>query len=140
MRAASGQAPLARTVEAPHFFEVVELPDFGPEDVDDDVGAVDQDPVAIAQAFDARRLVALAFEGADYAFGDRPDMGAGAAGGDNHDVGEGGFAVQVDGDDVLGFGIIETGQDRQHKWSGLWLDRAGNRVARRMRRRRKIRG
>ena len=53
------------------------------------------------------------------AVGNRPDVNVGAAGRDDHDVGESGFAVQVDGDDILGFGIIETRQDSPHECAGI---------------------
>ena len=58
-------------------------------------------------------------ERADQPFGDRSDMNVGAAGRDDHGVGERGFAVQVDGNDVLGFGIIEAGQDSLHELTGV---------------------
>jgi hypothetical protein len=46
-------------------------------------------------------------------------MNAGAAGRDDHDVGEDGFAVQGDCDDVFGFGIIETGHDTPQERVGF---------------------
>jgi hypothetical protein len=36
----------------PHLFDVVEFPDFGTEDMDDDVAGIDQDPVGIGKALD----------------------------------------------------------------------------------------
>ena len=63
--------------------------------------------------------MALALERADSAFGDRPDVNVGAASRDDHDVGEDGFTVQADCDDVFGFGIVETGQDGPHESTGF---------------------
>ena len=88
------QAALAGPVGAPHFFEIVELPHLGPEDVDDDIGRIDQNPIAVPQSLDARRPPAV-LERADEAPGDRSDVNVGAPGRDNHGVGERGFAVQV---------------------------------------------
>ena len=70
--------------------------------MDDDIAAIDQDPVAGLQSFGAGRRIAV-LERRDDALRQRSDMDVGAAGGDNHDIREGGFAVQVDGDDVLAF-------------------------------------
>jgi hypothetical protein len=44
---ASDDAPLTRTIDAPHLFEIVELANLGTEDVDNDVVGVDEDPVAM---------------------------------------------------------------------------------------------
>jgi len=107
-RAASAQAALARPVEAPHFFEVIKLPHLGPENVDYDIGTIHQYPIAIPQTFDPRRFLVLALERGDNALGNRPDVNVGASACDDHNVGEGGFAVQVDCDDVLGLRIVET--------------------------------
>src|SRR5450631_3358177 len=89
------QAALAGPVGAPHFFEIVELPHLGPEDMDDDIGRIDQNPIAGLQSLDARGPPA-ALEGDDQSLGDRSDVNVGAPGRDNHGVSERGFAVQVD--------------------------------------------
>jgi len=36
------------------FFEIVELPHLGPEDVDDNIAASTKNPIAVLQSFDAR--------------------------------------------------------------------------------------
>jgi hypothetical protein len=46
-------------------------------------------------------------------------MDVGAAGRDDHDIGDVGLAVQVDGDDVFGFRVFETRQDRLRECAGL---------------------
>jgi hypothetical protein len=127
---ASARAALARPVEAPHFFEVVELPYLGPKNVDDNIGTIYQNPLAIPQAFDARRLMVLALERADNTLSNRPDVNVGASACDDHSVGKDGFAVQVDCDDVLGLRIVETCQDSLHKWSGFERGSPRNRVER----------
>ena len=33
------------------------------------------------------------------------------SGGHDHEIGDGGFAVEIDGDGVLGFHVVETGED-----------------------------
>ncbi len=70
--------------------------------MDDYVAAIDQDPVAGLQSFGAGRHIGV-LERRDDALRQRSNMNVGAARGDNHDIREGGFAVQVDGDDVLAF-------------------------------------
>jgi hypothetical protein len=111
------QAALARPVGAPHLFEIVELPHLGPEDVDDNIGRIDQNPIAGLQSLDARGAQ-TALERDDEPLCDRSDVNVGAPGCDDHGVGERGFAVQVYGDNVLGFGIIETSQDSLHELTG----------------------
>jgi hypothetical protein len=104
---ASDDAPLAcsfaRTIAAPHLLKVAELANLGTEDVDDDVVGVDEHPVAVGQAFDARRRQARFLALFNHAIGDGSDVNVGAAAGNDHHVGESGFAVQVDGDDVFSF-------------------------------------
>jgi len=112
------QAAFAWPAGAPHFFEIVELPHLGPEDVDDDIGRIDQNPIAVLQSFDARCAPA-ALERDDQTLGDRANVNVGAAGRDNHGVGERGFAVQVDGNDIFRLRIIEASQDSLHEFSGV---------------------
>ena len=104
------RARLGRPLGRPHLFEIVELADVGAEDVDDRVAGVDQHPVVDRLAFDPRRADAGLAAGLDDPFGDGADMRAGTAGGDDHHVGEGGAAGQVDADDVLGFRVLQAGQ------------------------------
>ena len=48
----SAGEPVARTGGGPHLLEIVEGADLGPEDMDDDVARIDEDPVAGRQALD----------------------------------------------------------------------------------------
>ena len=88
----SAFARFARTVRAPHLFEIVELADFGAEDVDDRVARVEQHPVVVRRALDFRLREARLAAGARNAIGDRADMDVRPPRGDDHDVGDGGFA------------------------------------------------
>ena len=47
----------------------------------------------------------------DELVGDGADMTVGAAGSDDHFIGDDGFAIQIDGDDVLGLGIFELAEN-----------------------------
>jgi hypothetical protein len=95
--------------------------------MDDGVGGVEQDPVAMGQAFDARRGQAARFEGLDETIGDRSDMDVGAPGCDHHEISEGGFAAQIDRDDVFRLGVFETGRDRLGEEAGVGFDGTGSR-------------
>lgn len=108
--------------------------------MDDDIGAIDQNPIAIAQAFDPRRFMASAFEGADDPLGDCTDVNVGTSAGDDHNVGEGRLALKVDRDHVLGLRIVETAQNRLDKWSASGPFWPRSRVKRRKCRFRKSRG
>ncbi len=116
--ARSADTAFARPIGAPHFLKIVELPDFRAEDMDDDIARVDQHPVAMRQSLDPPYGDADLFQGPDHAVGDRTNMCAGAAGSDDHHVGDRGFAMQVDRDDVFGLRIFETGQDALQDGSG----------------------
>ena len=47
----------------------------------------------------------------DQLIGDRADMAIGAAGGNDHTVGESGLAVEIDGDDVFRLGVFKLGEN-----------------------------
>ena len=76
--------------------------------MDDDVAAVDQNPVAIGQALNVRAAMAFFLELAKQLIGDRPDMPLGAALGDQHEVANGGLALEVDRYDVLSLCIVQN--------------------------------
>ena len=95
---------------APHLLEIVEGADFRPEDVDDHIAGIDQHPVAGAQALDADVAAAGFLQVVEQPVGDRRDVAVRTAGGDDHVVGEGRFAGDVDRDEVLGLGVVETGR------------------------------
>jgi hypothetical protein len=59
-------------------------------------------------AFDPGRGKACCAARARHAVGDRAHVNVGASGGDDHQVGNGGFAREVDDDDILGFGVFEA--------------------------------
>jgi hypothetical protein len=84
--------------------------------MNNDISAIDKDPVAVPQALDPGRLMALPLESGNDTLSDGPNMNVGAPACDDHDVSKGGFAVQVDFDDVLGLRIFETSQDSLQKW------------------------
>jgi hypothetical protein len=100
--ASSADTAFARPITAPHFLKIVELPYFRAEDMDDDIARVDQDPVAMRHSLYPWCGDADLFQGSDHTLGDRSHMRVGAARGDDHHVGDRGFAVQVDGNNVFG--------------------------------------
>ena len=51
LRSATGRR--SAVLGQPHLLDIVESPDFRPEDVDDDIAGVDQHPIAVLEAFDA---------------------------------------------------------------------------------------
>jgi hypothetical protein len=55
----------------PHLLDVVELPDFRPENMDDDIARIDQNPIAGRQALDPRIAETGILEFADQAIADR---------------------------------------------------------------------
>ena len=49
------------TIDAPHFFKVVELTNLGTEHVDDQIAGINEHPVTSFSAFDTRASKALSF-------------------------------------------------------------------------------
>jgi len=113
-------AAFARPVSAPHFLQIIELPNFGPENVDDDIARIDQNPIAVLLPLDPRGALAP-LECTDQPFSDGSDVNVGAPRRDDHGVGKRGFSVQINGDDVFGFRVIKRVQDGLHHWPGLRL-------------------
>jgi hypothetical protein len=83
--------------------------------VDDDVVRIDEHPVAMRQALDPRGREPGLLAGLDDAIGNCANVNVGATACDYHHVSEGCFAVQIDGNDVFGFRIVETCQDVPHE-------------------------
>ena len=98
--------------------------------MDDRVIGVEQDPVAMRQAFDARGGEAARFEGLEQTIGDCSDMDVRASSSNDHEIGEAGFAAQVDRDNVFRLGVFETGRDRLGEETGVGFDGTGSRGAR----------
>jgi hypothetical protein len=119
-------------IVGPHFFEPVLGADFGPEQVHDDVAAVDQHPIALVGTLDADAFEAFAFQLFDDVLGHGLDVAARKAAGDDHVVGDRAFAGEVDDDRVGGFVVIERFgdefKDRFGRGYGLALCR-GDRVS-----------
>lgn len=83
-------------------------PRFGLEQMDDDVPAVDQNPIALIGSFDADALQAFGFEFFDEVFGHRLDVAGRHAGGDDHVVRDGGASGEID-DDRVGRLVVVQG-------------------------------
>jgi len=98
-------------VIGPELFQIIEASDFRPEDVDDDIARIDQDPIGIGQALDLEVLPPVMLEPFDQLVGDGADMTVGSAGSDDHFIGDDGLAIEIDGDDVLGLGIFQLAEN-----------------------------
>jgi hypothetical protein len=83
-------------------------PRFGPEQMDDDVAAVDQNPIALSGTLDADAFQTFAFEFFDEMFGHRLDVTGRGTGGDDHVVGDGRPAGKID-DDRIGRLVVVQG-------------------------------
>ena len=67
----------------PHLFELVELAHFGPEDVNDHVAGVDQNPIGGLAAFDPRCHPGLVLQAVNEVLAERRDVAGGPARGDD---------------------------------------------------------
>jgi hypothetical protein len=102
---------VARRFDRPDLLDVVEGPDFGPEQVHDHVAGVDQHPVAVRQALDPGAAVPGVLQSAQEMIGHRTDVTMRTARGDDHAVGDRALTLQVDEDDVLRFFVVEAFED-----------------------------
>lgn len=100
--------PVGGNVRGPHFFQPVEVADFRPENMHDDVAAIDQNPVALLHALDAGGAMTGFFYPARQMVGDRPNMALGAPVGDDHKIRDGGFVFKIDDNDVFGLIVFKT--------------------------------
>ena len=96
----------------PHLLDVVEFPDFGPENMDDDVTGINEHPITGRQTLDPRIAEAGILELADEAVADRCDMTARPARGHDHVVAQRRFACNVDGYDVFCLGVRQAVADQ----------------------------
>jgi hypothetical protein len=110
MLAALGQRHLTlvgRHDQAPHLFQTVVTAHLRPEQMDDDVAAIDQHPITDTDAFDTHIVGALLLQQNGEMLGHRRQMALGPAGGDDHEIGDAGFAVEIDDNDVFGLVVIQ---------------------------------
>jgi hypothetical protein len=77
----------------------------------DDITGIDEHPVALRHTLDAEIAEAFRLQPLDELIGNRRNVPVGAPGSDDHLVGKGALAIEIDRGDVLGLGIIKTGED-----------------------------
>ena len=78
-----------------------------PEEMNNHIAAIDQDPVADRGPFDPHIADALFFEQDSQMLSQRRQMALGAARCDNHGVGNARFAVKIDDNDIFGLVVIQ---------------------------------
>lgn len=98
-------------VIAPEPLDIVETARVGLESVHDDIACINQHPLAGAHAFDLRRAEAAVFQRLHNPFGDRTDMPIRSSGRDHHVIGERRFSGKIDGQDILGLGVVQRRQN-----------------------------
>ncbi len=70
-------------------------------------------------AFDPRRRIACFLAGFGDTFGNGTDMNVGTAARHEHHVGEGRLSAQIERNDILRLGVIQTFEDRASEWTGV---------------------
>src|SRR5690606_25542818 len=91
----------------PHLLDLVELPYFRPEDVDDHVPRIDQHPVTDITAFRAADEPQPRLEPIGEFLRNGRDLACGTAARDDHVVREIRLASEGNGDDILRLVIVE---------------------------------
>jgi hypothetical protein len=107
--------PLVGSQGRPELLQIIKTADFGPEQMDNNIARIDKDPIALRNAFDPQVAKSRRFQLFYQLVGYGGDVAVRAAGGDDHLIGDGAFAVKVDRSYVLGFCIIETTEYRGQK-------------------------
>lgn len=77
----------------------------------DDIGQIDENPVADVLTFDAERFELFLFDGFDDMIGKKFDMALGGSAGDDHEVRHAGFASNTDGLDIVRFAVVQRSYD-----------------------------
>ena len=93
-------------IRFPHFFQIVELPDFGPKQMDDDIAGIDQHLVTLPDTFGPDADHPFLLEGLNKGLGERDDLARGAPARDHHIVRNAGFALEADGDHLFGLVVV----------------------------------
>ena len=109
--------------DAPHFLDVVELPDFGAEQMYDHVAGVDQDPVSLAQTLGLQPDESPVFQTMQQTFRERCDLPARSAGRDDHVVGDRRLASEIDIRDIDCLEILQTRQNDVDQGRGVGVGR-----------------
>ena len=106
-----GQLGLRRL--APQAVKIVKFPHRFVEDVNNDVGKIDQGPVTALRPFDGKRLYSF-FRGVFFdALRDALNLAIGTAGTDDEIIGNGGVLVNVQYNEIAGFFVeSETSQEK----------------------------
>ena len=92
---------------APDTLKVVESPNLWPEQVDDNVACINQNPIGIWQAFDARASVPVLLDAAGYMLSQCSNMPLGTPRSYDHLVCNGGFALKINHQQFFCFVIFE---------------------------------
>lgn len=109
-RSADGKTPVCR-VHRPDLLDIVEAADFRAEQVDDHVTGIDQYPVRAGQALDPALAIASFLQRAKQVVRHGTDMPLRAAGRHDEAIGDRGFALEINEDDILSLVVIQTAKD-----------------------------
>src|SRR3990167_6822017 len=91
---------------APEALKVIERSGGGQHDVDNDFAQIDQNPVTGGTAFNAQRSFALFARLFHHIVGNRLDVTAGGARGDDHEIGNAGTCADIQNHDVISLEIL----------------------------------
>src|SRR6185312_9065991 len=92
---------------APHLLEVVVAADLRAEEMDDDVPGVDQHPIAVREALGGDAAAAALLQHLEEALSQRYHLALRASGGDDHVIGDAGFALEINDDQVFSLAVCE---------------------------------
>jgi hypothetical protein len=104
---ASRSAQTGIIAKRPHSFQIVKIPYFGTEQVDDHVVRIDQHPIRCREPFDPNAFAKLRFDLFCKLNGHRRDLPRRSARGDHHVVRDVRFAGERDGDDFLRLIVVK---------------------------------
>src|SRR6185437_9523483 len=92
---------------APHLLEVVVAADLRAEEMDDDVAGVDQHPIAVRESLGGDVAAPALLQHLDEALSQRHHLALRAAGGNDHVIGDAGFALEINDDKIFSLAVCE---------------------------------
>ncbi len=101
------------TRHRPHFFEVIELSYFRPEDMDDNITRINQHPVTAILAFDVDVFMPSGAQLLGNVISHACHMPLRATGCHHHEIGKTGFSVEIDDADIFTFVVIKGGYNQR---------------------------
>ncbi len=120
-RSADRETPVCG-IHGPDLLDIVEAADLRAEQVDDHIPCINQHPVGAGQTLNTALAIAGFLQCAQQVIGHCADVPLRAAGRHDQAVGDRGFALEIDENDILGLVVIQPSEDQIPDGSNAAVD------------------